>query len=398
MRWLAGVCMLLCALGAWGDIRTTPPAVALTPAGLPALRPAWSVPFFQADPAKRFEPSAFDLDAKHRIFIAATRPTAAGGTTASTLCAYDAASGTQLWVVAVPNTAGAPQFAFTAPAAGAGIVYTGLGPTVAAYVAASGQPVWQADAGVGAVRTLYILAPDLLFVTGETGASALSPSTGATLFTTALLNAGRPALDGGKLYVSSVAGLHVVDAKTGAVQTIMPPQGAGSGLLMRGSTLFYQTPAAVYAINTATKKLAWKYPLAPAGPTAQPPTVPEMPFLLAGNLLCVGDAATGRTVAVQAGTGARAWEAKCEALSAGTPLAATGGLLFVADKQGTVLDPATGSVLGKISPLCSAPGWRALRLTPDGTALVGVTTQGNLHVFAIRPASMPPRKGEAMMR
>lgn len=393
--------LLLCGLLVWGAGLpgvTVDVATPITPATLASMRLIWSVPFYSQDASRKYNSTAFSVDAKGRLAIAAWRSDPDYGSTITELRLYDANTGALRWSIPQESRAGTPKVLYDFPTVANEMVYASLGyATIIANDVATGQERWRVSSPVGTIRQIVPLSPTMLYLVGNSGSAALNPATGATLWTTMLLNSGGPVLANGKLYLTSSTGLHVLDQNTGVGHTIMAPGSTwGAAPLVQNGFVYFATSKFIYAVDLATEKFTWKYSLpAPAGSQNRMDITPNYPLATDGALLFVQDTQNFRILALNLTTGALVWNYPADGVANSSPLARP-GMLFVTNKTGDVLNPASSSLLWKSSSICPASIWSKLELAMNDTLLVGWDCNRDLFVMkpfsrmSVKEREMPP--------
>jgi outer membrane protein assembly factor BamB len=252
------------------------------------------------------------------------------------LRAYDAASGSQLWMTQLPG-----QYAFSSPPTAAGgtvfVGGAGSGGTLYAVDEKTGNVLWQEEVENGDNSSPAVSSSGVYVSYACTQAYAFAPATGAQLWHFAGNCEGgggrTPALFGGRVYVRDFVESNVVlDPMTGAsLGTFI----AGSIPAFDGTRMFSVMGAALTASTLPAFGAAWTF--SGDGHLVTAPVVVNG-FVYVGSSL-------GQLYALDEALGTTAWSVNLGAALAGpdeqnvsqplTGLAAAGGALIV---------PASGSV------------------------------------------------------
>ncbi len=252
------------------------------------------------------------------------------------LRAYDAASGSQLWMSQLPG-----QYAFSSPpTAAGGMVFVGgagSGGTLYAVDETTGSVVWQQGVENGDNSSPAVSASGVYVSYACTQAYAFAPTTGALLWHYAGSCEGgggrTPALFGGRLYARDFVEPNVLlDATTGASLGTFT---AGSIPAFDGTRMFSVGGAALIASTIPAFGSAWTF--SGDGDLVSAPIVVNG-FVYVGSSL-------GQLYALDEALGTTAWSVNLGSALAGpdeqnvsqplTGLAAAGGALIV---------PASGNV------------------------------------------------------
>ena len=229
------------------------------------------------------------------------------------LCAYAAASGTNLWC------GGPANYLPDAPSGAAlvdGIAYFGSASgTLAAIDAATGAQIWSAPIGSNNNASSPAVANGVVYLNGD-GLSAFNAKTGAPIWSSSILggiNTSSPAVVGGVVY-SGGSTVAAFNAKTGAVLWSVSPGGPqsipGDSPAVAKGTVYIGTlvpgprgssTGTLYALNAHSGKTVWSAPV-PSGITSSPAVANGVVYVGTDDgTLFAFNATTGAQLAVVAG-------------------------------------------------------------------------------------------------
>jgi outer membrane protein assembly factor BamB len=227
------------------------------------------------------------------------------------LCAYVAASGTNLWCAGNNYLPDAPSGAAVVD----GIAYFGsaLG-SVFAIDAASGAQLWSAPISSDNAASSPAVANGVVYINGDS-LFAFDAKTGAQLWSSSILDGtSSPAVVGGVVYCGGGAGLAAFDATTGAVRWSVSPGGplsivgdspaVAKGMIYIGATVPGQhgsSSGVLYALKARTGKIIWSAPVA-SGITSSPAVANGVVYVGSDDgTLYAFNAKTGAELAAVAG-------------------------------------------------------------------------------------------------
>lgn len=244
-----------------------------------------------------------------------TSPAVSKGTvfidTQNGLCAYAAASGTNLWCAENNYLPDAPSGAAVAD----GIAYFGsaLG-SIFAIDAATGAQLWSAPISTDNAASSPAVANGVVYINGDS-LFAFDAKTGAQIWSSSILNGtSSPAVVGDVVYCSGGTGLAAFNATTGAVLWSISPGGSLSiledspavakGIVYIGASVTGQhgsVTGTLYALNAHTGKILWSAPVA-SGITSSPAIANAVVYVGSDDgTLYAFDAKTGAELAAVAG-------------------------------------------------------------------------------------------------
>jgi outer membrane protein assembly factor BamB len=227
------------------------------------------------------------------------------------LCAYAAASGTNLWCAENNYLPDAPSGAAVVD----GIAYFGsaLG-SVFAIDAATGAQLWSAPISADNAASSPAVANGVVYINGDK-LFAFDAKTGAQLWSSSILDGtSSPAVVGGVVYCSGAASVAAFNATTGAVLWSVSPDGPLSilgdspalakGAVYIGATVPGQhgsSSGVLYGLKARTGKIIWSAPVA-SGITSSPAVANGVVYVGSDDgTLYAFNAKTGAELAAVAG-------------------------------------------------------------------------------------------------
>jgi outer membrane protein assembly factor BamB len=227
------------------------------------------------------------------------------------LCAYAAASGTNLWCAENNYLPDAPSGAAVVD----GVAYFGsaLG-SIFAIDAATGAQLWSAQISADNAASSPAVANGVVYINGDK-LFAFDAKTGVQLWSSSILDGtSSPAVVGGVVYGSGGAGVAAFNATTGAVLWSVSPGGplsivgdspaVAKGLVFIGASVPGQhgsSSGVLFALKARTGKIIWSAPVA-SGITSSPAVANGVVYVGSDDgTLYAFNAKTGAELAAVAG-------------------------------------------------------------------------------------------------
>lgn len=264
---------------------------------------------------------------------------------------------------------------FSSPAVAGGKVFVGAqGGLLAAYDAATGNPVWTFDLGGYVSRSAPAVDGDTVYVASGFALAAVSAADGTLRWRAPIRFAGAasPLVAGGTVYLPTQEGsLYAFDAATGEQRWHRKTEGLVFGsVALAGGRLYYgNEDGAAMAVDAGTGREVWRQPV--------PGAVRSTPAVSGGEAIFVTDAPA--TVALDVRTGEERWRAPFGGSASPAVLngvvyvaADSGGLQALSQRQGAhAWTMSTGGV-ARGSPTVAggmvyAPGGRSLHAVVAAT-------------------------------
>jgi outer membrane protein assembly factor BamB len=256
--------------------------------------------------------------------------------------ALDAATGAEIW----DNAAGDDME--SAPAVANGMVYVGVGRSVAAFNAATGTKVWENNNVARNTTSSPTVAGGVVYLGSLTTVYALNAATGAQIWAIPAGCGSSPAVVDGVVYVGSTDGnVYALDAATGTrLWNDTLGIGLSSPAVANGVVYIGSGNGNVYALNAATGAQIWHFTT--GGAVQSSPAV-------AGGLVYVGSE-DGNLYALGAASGNIRWGQVLGGPVDSSPAVAN-GVVYVGETNGQVsaFGAADGTGLWSYD-LLSAPG------------------------------------------